>query len=63
MLNKASYLTKTKNLLFNQNKIKNPIKRNFITLYRILQAYSDKNFLLVLLKNILSLFAFHSILV
>ncbi|NHA18127.1 hypothetical protein FBF45_02450 [Helicobacter pylori] len=43
-MNKASYLTKTKNLLFNQNKIKNPIKRNFITLYRILQAYSDKTF-------------------
>ncbi|ADO01774.1 hypothetical protein HPSJM_00875 [Helicobacter pylori SJM180] len=28
-MNKASYLTKTKNLLFNQNKIKNPIKKEF----------------------------------
>ncbi|WQV16853.1 hypothetical protein KVK60_00825 [Helicobacter pylori] len=37
-------MTKTKNLLFNQNKVKIQSKRSFITLYRILQAYSNKTF-------------------
>ncbi|EQD99960.1 hypothetical protein L933_01165 [Helicobacter pylori PZ5056] len=43
-MNKASYLTKTKNLYSIKIKLKIQSKRSFITLYRILQAYSNKIF-------------------
>ncbi len=41
---------KNKNFYLIKIKLKIQPKRSFITLYRILQAYSDKTFLLVLLK-------------
>ncbi|RVY83799.1 hypothetical protein ECE46_02535 [Helicobacter pylori] len=62
-MNKAFIFDK-KNLYSIKIRLKSNQKGVFITLYRILQAYSDKIFCwFSLLKNTLSLFAFHSIFV